>query len=52
MMWTLSPALLVWMIRTLPRGADDALFNVSPFTHAASICHSGSSFDVQCLPPS
>jgi hypothetical protein len=29
-----------------------ALRSVAPRTHAASVCHSGSSVVVQCLPPS
>ena len=49
MVWTLSPALLVWMMRTFPR-TGDALFKVSPLTQDASVCHSDASFDVQCLP--
>jgi hypothetical protein len=52
MIWTLSPALLVWTIRAWSWPSDGAVASVAPRTQAASVCHSGSSFDVQCLPPS
>src|SRR5947208_8602198 len=56
MMETLSPAALVWIIRTLPEGGGELVVElvdmVCPRTHAARVCHSGSPCDIQCLPPS
>src|SRR6266849_3189896 len=50
MILTISAALFVWMIRTFPVFA--VVLCVCPRTHAASVCHSGSSCDNQCFPPS
>ena len=51
-MCTLSPALFVWMMRACSWPTGGAVASVAPRAQAASVCHSGSSFDVQCLPPS
>src|SRR3954469_4747704 len=52
MMLTASPALFVWMMRTFLESVFATGVLVSPRTQAASVSHSGSSCDAQCLPPS
>jgi hypothetical protein len=39
-------------MRTFNLGGAASSASVAPRAHAASVCHSGSLFDVQCLPPS